>query len=730
MTSLLIESPDTICVAVPGPFSTPLTYACSKPVAPGCRVEVPLGKRSVIGVVVEQRPDEQLDMAKLRAVERILDDTPVLPTDILALAEWMSRYYLHEFASPYLLALPGLLRKGEAATLPTETWLNLTVAGEAIDPAQLKRSTQHQAIMTQLQQSGRLPWSHLRAQGFTRPQAQALEKKQLLSLDETCDNDPIPPTGQLAEPSLTLNDEQSAALDQVSEARFAPFLLEGITGSGKTEVYLQAIERCLSRGHRALVLIPEIGLTPQTVARFERRFRDRCVILHSGLTDKQRTLAWLQANHGQAAIVIGTRSAVLTPIPDLGLIVIDEEHDASFKQQDTLRYQARDVALKRAQLADIPIILGTATPSLETLHNALTGRFGHLQLKERAGGARLPTIELIDMRRQQQQHGLSERLLIRIREHLNDGNQVLLFLNRRGFAPSWFCHSCGWIADCVFCDAHLTYHHHGHINICHHCGHREPPPTVCPDCHSRDLSAMGTGTERAEQLLESAFADVPIIRFDRDVASTRLKFEQQLEKTAEDGPAIIVGTQMLAKGHHFHRVTLVGVWDSDGGLFSADLRAKERMGQLLTQVAGRSGRGERTGEVLIQTYYPDNPIFQPLTEHDYRSFAFSLLEERRKTRLPPFGFVAVVRADSAFAERAEELLATMTSYLLEHHAVRVLGPLPALLSRRAGKHRFMLIIQADRRSALHEALVPLHRHYPRQTRQVSWHIDIDPADLA
>lgn len=730
MTSLLSESPIYICVAVPGPFAEPLTYLHSDPIPPGCRVEVPLGRRTVIGLVVDAKPDPDIDEKKLRPISTVLDQRPILSDSILALASWMSRYYLHEFASPFLLALPGLLRKGDSADLPAESWVRVTIAGEAIDLQQLSRSPKQQSLMTLLQPLGIAPLSLLRAEGYTRSQVQALEKKQLVELTEERNEEAIPPTGSTAEEPLSLSEEQSAALAQVSRDQFAPFLLEGITGSGKTEVYLQAIEACLQKGKRALVLVPEIGLTPQTVERFERRFRDPLVILHSGLTDNQRLKAWQQAQHGQAAIIIGTRSAVLTPVPDLGLIVVDEEHDASFKQQDTLRYQARDVALKRAQMADIPIILGTATPSLETLNNALAGRFGHLKLTHRAGGATMPSVEMIDMRRQQQQQGLSERLLLRTREHLRDGNQVLLFLNRRGFAPSWFCHSCGWMADCVFCDAHLTYHQHGHTNICHHCGHREAPPSRCPNCQSRDTGAMGTGTERAEQLLEQLFSDVPVIRFDRDIVSTRLKFENQLARTMEAGPALIVGTQMLAKGHHFDRVTLVGIWDSDAGLFSADLRAKERMGQLLTQVAGRSGRGTRRGEVLIQTHYPDNPVFQPIIEHDYRAFAFSLLEERKKTRLPPFGYVAVIRADSAFAERAENLLIEMGRYLLEQNALRVLGPLPALLSRRAGKHRFMLLVQADRRSALHEALVPLYRHYPRQAKQVSWHIDIDPADLA
>jgi len=731
LTSLINEQRHRVQIAIPGPFSGPLSYCYHTPIEPGVRCRVTLGRRPVIGIVVTpEASDDEYPLEKLKPIIDVLDAKPALPDDIASLSRWMSRYYLHEFSSAYMLALPTLLRKGEEAKLPVEEWVSLTVAGTAISPEQLKRSENHQKLISLLQNTQHSTITSLREHGFSRSHITALEKKQLITIDKHHNHELIPPTGKLNEASLSLNAEQRGVLAQVTNDNFSPFLLEGVTGSGKTEVYLQAIEQCLLQGKRALVLVPEIGLTPQTIKRFKQRFQDNVLAIHSGLSDKQRLNAWLKASFGQAAIVIGTRSAILTPLPNLGLIVIDEEHDLSFKQQDTLRYQARDVALKRAHAANIPIIMGSATPSLETLHNAISGRFGHLLLNHRAAGMGMPTIETIDMRQQKHQHGLSERLLIRVSEHLNDGNQVLLFLNRRGYAPSWFCADCGWIADCVYCDAHLTHHRQNFTNICHHCGHREAPIRTCPNCHSHNVSAMGTGTERAEEILTQLFPDIPVIRFDRDAASTRNKFEEQLEKTEQEGPAIIVGTQMLAKGHHFERVTLVGIWDIDVGLFSADLRARERMGQLLTQVSGRSGRGERRGEVLIQTYYPDNPIFEPLIKHDYRSFASELLSERKRTGLPPFGFIAVIRCDSAFADRAENRLREMATYLLETGKVRVLGPIPALLSRRAGKHRFMLIVQSDKRSHIHETLTPLHQHYPRDAQQVSWHIDIDPAELA
>ncbi|MFC3701152.1 primosomal protein N' [Reinekea marina] len=719
-----------VSIAVQGPFNGPLTYLHSHKLAPGLRCKVSLGSRTVIGLSVADAPDEALDAAKLKNVTEVLDTAPLLSEELLNIANWMGRYYLHEFSSPFFLALPKLLRSGKKAELKKTRWATLTLQGQHLDCAQLGGAAKQQALMQVMQKQQSATMRHLKSLGFDSAVVNALVKKQLLNVSDEANEESITPTGELFESELRLTEEQQTALSHIKLDAYAPCLLEGVTGSGKTEIYLQAIRQCLQQGKRALVLVPEIGLTPQTLARFQKRFQDDTVALHSGLTDPARHQAWLKAKLGQAAIVIGTRSSILTPIPNLGLIVVDEEHDASYKQQDTLRYHARDIALKRAHDLNIPIVLGSATPSLESLHNASMGRFAHLNLANRANGSSLPPIETIDMRKQQHQNGLSERLAHRIKSHLDDGNQIILFLNRRGYAPNWFCRSCGWIADCTFCDAHMTYHRAQRTNICHHCGHRETPVHKCPNCHETTLEAMGTGTERAEETISQLFPDTTIIRFDRDIASTRNKLEQQLARTESAGPAIIIGTQMLAKGHHFERVTLVGIWDIDGGLFSADLRARERMGQLLTQVAGRAGRGERKGEVVVQTWYPEHPVFEPLLKHDYRSFAIELLEDRKRTQLPPFGYLAVIRCDSAFANLAEQRLQEMAHYLLNTQKVRVLGPLPALLSRRAGKHRYMLLVQSQKRSHLHEVLTPLHRHYPRDAKQVSWHIDIDPSDLA
>ncbi|WP_157954397.1 primosomal protein N' [Saccharospirillum mangrovi] len=726
MTTTAVQLAD---IVVPGPFSGPLSYRIpvDLSVVVGARCQVPLRNKIVVGIVVEVRSasnDDKLD--KLKPIDTVLDATPLLDASLLDVAQWMSRYYLYDAASAYLLALPTLLRNGESAELIREARVELTIAGEHLEASQLKGKRQSEALLW-LQTHGAATPSELRRHGIDRPHWRGLIDKRLAH-EVALSVEPRAPTGQLRQSPLTLNDEQQSALLKLHDDAFNVLLLEGVTGSGKTEVYLQAMARTLAAGKRVLVLVPEIGLTPQTLERFQQRFADELVALHSGLTDKERHNAWLQAQHGEAAIVVGTRSAVLTPLPDLGLIVIDEEHDASFKQQDTLRYHARDVAIFRARQADIPVILGSATPSLESLHNARNGRYQHAELKQRAAGRARPQLETIDMRRQQHEHGISERLRYRIADHLAQGQQVLLFLNRRGYAPSWFCSACGWMADCPFCDARLTYHRGRHQTICHHCGYQSRPETTCPDCGSHELMPLGAGTERAEEALEQWFPQIPIIRFDRDAITTADALNRQLERTREAGPAILVGTQMLAKGHHFENVTLVGILDLDAGLFSADFRSRERTGQLLVQVAGRAGRGDAAGEVLLQSWHPDHPFFEPLLQQDYPRFSDQLLRERQPAGLPPFGFLACLRADSAYPQQAENRLAEMADFLLQHPGIRVFGPLPAILSRRAGKHRFVLVVQSDKRSQLHAALEPLVRHYPRQQRALSWHLDIDPLE--
>lgn len=733
MTTTHQPSPCIADIVVPGPFSGPLSYRIEpgQTPLPGVRCTVPLRSRQVIGVVVSVRPAQPDDSDALKPISAVLDPSPLVSPDILQLARWVSRYYLYDAYPAYMLAFPAALRSGGQADLNDEPRLALTVAGEHLDPDKLKGRRQREALalLQSLTGTGQTCTpALLRSQGVERAHWKGLVDKRLL---KQCPArlSPLVPAGALRQKALPLNPDQADALATLPRQGFAVQLLEGVTGSGKTEVYLQAMQRVLERGKRVLVLVPEIGLTPQTLARFQQRFHDSLVALHSGMSDKARNNAWLRAQAGEASIILGTRSAVLTPIPDLGLIVVDEEHDASYKQQDTLRYHARDLAIYRARLLNIPVMLGSATPSLESLHNARQGRYQHQQLQQRAQGQTRARLETIDMRQQRQEHGVSERLMHRVSQHLEGGNQVLLFLNRRGYAPSWFCRQCGWMSDCPFCDARLTYHRGRHQMLCHHCGHQERPHSQCPECHSTDLTPLGAGTERAEEALATWFPDTPIIRFDRDSVANARDLDQQLQRARADGPAILVGTQMLAKGHHFERVTLVGIIDMDAGLFSADFRARERMGQLLVQVSGRSGRGDRAGEVVLQTFHPDHPFFTPLLEQDYPAFAAQLLEERQRSGLPPFGFLACLRSDSAYPQRAEQLLKEMAGRLLAEPGIRVFGPLPALLSRRAGKHRFTLLVQSDQRSRLHTALQPLVADYPRQQRHVSWHLDIDPVDL-
>ncbi|MCH8532243.1 MAG: primosomal protein N' [Saccharospirillum sp.] len=717
-----------IDVMVPGPFAGPLSYQWQGPAPePGMRVKAPLRNKTVVGVVVSSQPAEDSELTSLKPLVEVLDAVPLLDDALLKVAAWMGRYYLYDASSPYLLALPATLRKGEPAVTQQEPVLQLTVAGQHLEAEQLRGTKQREALKI-MQARGPATATTLRQWGVERAHWQGLKKKRFVE-EASSVTTARAPTGSLSSPPLALTEPQAHALHQLRDKAFNVVLVEGVTGSGKTEVYLQAMARTLAAGKRVLVLVPEIGLTPQTLSRFQQRFTDSLVALHSGLSDRQRHNAWMMACQGEASIVLGTRSAVLTPIPDLGLIVVDEEHDASYKQQDTLRYHARDVAVYRARQLNIPVMLGSATPSLESLHNAQQGRFHHALLPQRASGQKRQRIETIDMRAQTHEHGVSERLRHRIAQHLGSGHQVLLFLNRRGYAPSWFCGHCGWMADCPMCDARLTYHRGRHQLLCHHCGYQTPPVTTCPDCQSKDLLPLGAGTERAEEALTEWFPDIPILRFDRDTVSTEKRLHQQLERANQDGPAILVGTQMLAKGHHFERVTLVAIVDMDAGLFSADYRARERMGQLLVQVAGRAGRGELAGEVVLQSWHPDHPFFEPLLDQDYRRFAEQLLSERQRSGLPPYGFLACLRSDSAYPKQAEDLLGEMASTLLTQPGIRVFGPLPAILSRRAGKHRFILLVQSAKRSQLHSALEPLVRQYSRQQRHLSWHLDIDPLDL-
>ncbi|MDE2461950.1 MAG: primosomal protein N', partial [Gammaproteobacteria bacterium] len=531
---------------------------------------------------------------------------------------------------------------------------------------------------------------------------------------------------------VALNKAQAEAAQEIRAAlgSFRAFLLDGVTGSGKTEVYLEVMSECLRRGSQALMLVPEIGLTPQLLLRVRRRFAD-AVVFHSALSEGERLAAWDAARSGRAPVVIGTRSAVFLPLKHPGLIVVDEEHDASFKQQDGFRYSARDLAVVRAARHKIPLVLGSATPSLESLYNSAQSRYLHLSLPERAGAARHPAIQLLDIRGQPLHEGLSDPMLTAIRRHLQAEGQVLLFLNRRGYAPTVMCHACGATLQCRRCDARLTLHTDRQLQ-CHHCGTQRPLPARCEHCGAGELGYFGFGTERIERVLAELFPNVGIARLDRDSTRRKGKLEALLDGVQRGDYQILVGTQMLAKGHDFPNVTLVGILDADQGLFGVDFRASERMAQLIMQVAGRAGRAERPGEVLVQTHHPEHPLLNRLVREGYASFAAAALAERRAAGLPPFAAMALLHAQAvtraapmAFLEAARRELAPACG-----RQVQLLGPAPAPMERRAGRFRAQLLLLAAQRALLQQALTTaLPALYAlKQARRVRWSLDVDPAE--
>ncbi|HEY6130467.1 MAG TPA: primosomal protein N', partial [Halioglobus sp.] len=529
--------------------------------------------------------------------------------------------------------------------------------------------------------------------------------------------------------------EQATVLQALLTAAdgFSCHLLEGVTGSGKTEIYLQLIADCLRRGRQALVLVPEIGLTPQTLARFQQRFAAHIAVLHSGLSDAQRYLAWEAARSGAAHIVIGTRSAIFTPLSAPGVIIVDEEHDSSYKQQDGFRYSARDVAVKRAQLHACPILLGSATPSLESIQNVLAGRYRHHQLTRRAGSGGMPVIKSLDVRRHELRAGLSDALITAIEDKLRLGQQALLFLNRRGYAPTLQCHDCGWIAECHACDARLTIHRRRRRLRCHHCGDASALPQQCPQCHSERLLAAGLGTEQTEDFLHTRFKQWPIYRVDSDSMQNKGAMEALVADINTGAPGILLGTQMLTKGHHFPNVSLVAVIDTDALLFSADFRGEERMAQLLTQVAGRAGRAELPGTVLLQTHYPDHPALLAMLTTGYADQARVLLKRRQETGMPPAGQLVVLRTDCPNAEYGEQFLQNLRERSAPHlpDGARLIGPLPSPMQRRAGRYRCQLLLTApNRRSAQAAAglLVANAEELPAR-HGLNWSIDIDPQDV-
>lgn len=705
---------------------------------PGVRVRVPFGSRKVVGILLETRTDTDVPPGKIRDALELLDPQPLFDRPLLELIQWTASYYQHSLGDTFSWAMPALLRQGEPASVQKKLFYQAAADATPDDPRIKNAPRQRQALEAVLQHRQGLAHEQLHNLGIQKSSIDALVEKGLLFQEyrslQTARSSSI-----LAQPPLALNAEQQLAVDAAGKAlnRHQVFLLAGVTGSGKTEVYLHLIQRVLEQGRQVLVLIPEINLGPQTINRFRQRFNVRVALLHSEVTDRERLNAWLAARDGLADIVIGTRSALFTPFKNLGLIVIDEEHDSSYKQQDSLRYHARDLALVRARRLGIAVVMGSATPSLESLHNAHSGRYGLLRLTRRAGSAQPPRFIRLDVRSLPLDSGISLPLQKAMEHTLAAGQQVLVFLNRRGFAPVLMCQDCGWMGDCHACDARLTLHQRYNELRCHHCGHIEPRPHACPKCQSLQLHPVGAGTERAEERLQILFPKIPVIRIDRDSTARKGALDAMLNHVQRGEPCILLGTQMLAKGHHFPAVTLVAILNADGGLFSADFRASERMAQLIVQVAGRAGRAEQPGKVIIQSHAADHPLLIQLTEEGYFAFAEQALNERRATQLPPYTQMALLRAEALNPQHADDFLRDAASLVaqlgepLQAGDVECLGPVAAPMERRGGRYRAQLLFISSQRGPLHRLLHGLCFNLEQLTsaRQVRWSLDVDPVDL-
>ncbi|HET7369345.1 MAG TPA: primosomal protein N' [Gammaproteobacteria bacterium] len=723
-------------IAVPSPLHRYFDYLPPNSAiapAPGVRVRVPFGRRHVVGLLVEIAAASNVPAARLRRVSEVLDDAPAVPAELLRFARWAAEYYRHPPGDALTSLLPKALREGRAGASRTETGWRLTAAGRDATPdARARRQTELLQLLAAHPDGASAADLAGTGDGWRAPLKRLLERGWVENVELT----PAVPSTREPEPGPPLTSAQAEAVNalRAKPDEFGAYLLDGVTGSGKTEVYLAAVADILSRGKQALVLAPEIALGPQLVERFKRRLGVPVAVYHSGLADGERERVWRAARDGDTAVIIGTRSAIFLPLARPGLIVCDEEHDASYKQQDGFRYSARDLAVVRVQRLDIPVVLGSATPSLESLHNVRRGRYQRLRLPERTNATPHPPFRIVDMRGQPAQGGLSARLLAAVATHLEAGGQTLLFLNRRGFAPVLRCHDCGAIAECRRCDARMTVHRRRGRLVCHHCGAERPVPDQCGSCGSSNLGPLGQGTERLEETLRERFPDAGIVRIDRDSTRRKGAMETLLEDVKSGRGNILIGTQMVAKGHDFPNLTLVGIIDADQGLYGIDFRAAERMAQLIVQVSGRAGRAEKPGEVVIQTHHPEHPLLGQIAGSDYARFTEAALAEREAAALPPFTHMALIRAEAAAPDAPQQFLETLQELIRRRPdapSIEALGPVPAPMLRRQGRYRFQLLLQADSRGALQTQLAAVLPEIEanKSARRVRWSIDVDPLEL-
>lgn len=706
----------------------------SEPAVVGGRYRLPFGRGTRCGILLGVSDRSDFDAAKIKPVDERVDTEAVLGEHMLALARWMAEYYLQPPGDVIFQCLPGYLRGTRRHESPrVKRWRLNQVS--AADLASLQRKSPRQFEICealQRQPEGLTAAQFKQINANWHAAVKALESKQLLAWEW----DDKPFSVQIDATRPQLSPEQAAIMQAIEPAlqEFAVHLLDGVTGSGKTEIYLRLIERCLANGQQAIYLVPEIGLTSQLIDRIQQRFGDCFAISHSALTDYQRYRAWDRFRRGEVGIMLGTRSSLFSQCERLGLIVIDEEHDHSYRQEDGVRYHARDVAIKRAQMLDIPIVLGSATPALESIANCERSTYRRYRMDQRPTRFPPPPIELIDVRDSRFDFGCAAATFKRIDSHLQNGGQVLVYLNRRGFAPIVMCHECGWQSQCRNCDARLTLHQSLQTLLCHHCGYSESIPEVCPDCGHTEVRHYGIGTEQLQLGLEQRYPQVPVLRVDRDVIASRDALKSRLQQLQSGEPCILIGTQMIAKGHDYPAITLSVVLDADQALFSASYRASERLAQTLLQVCGRSGRGDRPGEAIVQTRFPEHPMMQSLVHRSYRDIADELLQERRLLGFPPYARVVIFRADAQELKQALAKLEEIRALLQQARRFQQLssiGPIAALMTRRIGRYRAQLSLLATDyqvlRSVLSEAM-PAIQEIP-STPRVSWSVDVDAFDL-
>ncbi|WP_286264354.1 primosomal protein N' [Thalassotalea atypica] len=731
-------------VAIPVPLRQIFTYRLpdsltNQSVIIGERVLVPFGHRQVVGVVlgvVEENDTAlcNLDENKIKDVISRLQDQYHFDASLMTFLRTCAQYYHHPIGEVIQLALPVLFRQIEQPDLSFEKlWVSTAVDHEEALKQFSKSAHKQKALLALIHHHQGISWSELRTLGYAKTQLNALEKKSLIEEQELIPAPFIWHDDHLqASNKLQLSVEQAVVVSAMTSNldKFSCHLVDGITGSGKTEVYLQVMEQVLANSQQVLVMVPEIGLTPQTLARFEDRFNVPIFLHHSGLNDKERLDTWRAAHRGHAAIIIGTRSAIFTPTPKLGLIIVDEEHDSSLKQQDSFRYHGRDIAILRARQLNIPIVLGSATPSFESLQNALSEKYHFHQLTKRPGNSRPATLKLINVYQQQMEHGISGTVKKAIEQTLAKDEQVLVFLNRRGFAPAINCKECHHVVECLRCNKPYTFHQNNQLLVCHHCGSQKRMMKQCGQCGSIRLQAIGQGTEQIEQHLNEWFPKYSAVRIDRDSTRRKGALAKVIQEIHDKQHHLLIGTQMLAKGHHFPDVTLVVILDVDGALFSFDFRAAEQMAQLLVQVSGRAGRASKPGQVLIQTQYPDHPLLQDLVNNGYPHFAQQALDERKYAKLPPFGYQALIRAEANYPSYPSGFLRELSQ--LDLLNCELAGPIPAAMEKKAGKYRYHLIVQSVSRKHLHQAILHILTIAPQieTAKKVRWTIDVDPIDFS